>query len=137
MVGREKLELSCSSIIQSPKVILSYCYITFKYKYMIYVSFGIAIKVLSLVLSLLIDIKDLILYTNFISANLFWPCSYTPLSSEKKPFMAYQNAPYFSYFQEIRKLNPNEYYTLKTQAQMAESYQQHGWSYFDLKEYRQ
>jgi hypothetical protein len=51
--------------------------------------------------------------------------------------MAHQNAPYFSYFQEIRKLNPNEYYTLKTQAQMAESYQQHGMSYFDLKEYRQ
>jgi hypothetical protein len=50
--------------------------------------------------------------------------------------MAHRNAPYFSYFQEIRKLNPNEYYTLKTQAQMAESYQQHGWSYFDLKEYR-
>ena len=50
--------------------------------------------------------------------------------------MAHRNAPYFSYFQEIRKLNPNEYYTLKTQAQMAEAYQQHGWSYFDLKEYR-
>ena len=51
--------------------------------------------------------------------------------------MAYQNAPYFSYFQEIRKLNPSEYLTPKTQAQMAQAYKVHGWSYFDLKEYRQ
>ena len=51
--------------------------------------------------------------------------------------MAYKNVPFFSHFQEIRKLNPNEYYKPKTQAQMAEAYQQHGWSYFDLKEYRQ
>ena len=71
MVGREKLELSFFSTIQSPKVIISYCYITFKYKYMIYVSFGIAIKVLSLVLSLLIDIKDLILYNYTISSHPF------------------------------------------------------------------
>ena len=72
-----------------------------------------------------------------LAATLLGPAHIPPLSSEKEPFMAHQNAPYFSYFQEIRKLNPNEYYTLKTQAQMAESYQQHGMSYFDLKEYRQ
>ena len=40
--------------------------------------------------------------------------------------MAQQKAPLFSHFQEIRKLNPSEYYKPKTQAQMAEAYQQHG-----------
>ena len=51
--------------------------------------------------------------------------------------MAYKNAPFFSHFQEIRKLNPNEYYTPKTQAQMAAAFQQHGPLFFDLKGYSQ
>ena len=71
-----------------------------------------------------------------LAATFLGP-AYIPPYHQKEPTMAYKNAPFFSHFQEIRKLNPNEYYTPKTQAQMAAAFQQHGPLFFDLKGYSQ
>jgi hypothetical protein len=46
--------------------------------------------------------------------------------------MAYKNAMPFSYFQQVRKSNPHEYYTPQTQAQMARAYKQQGHLFFDI-----
>jgi len=46
--------------------------------------------------------------------------------------MAHQNAMRFSRFQQVRKSNPHEYYTPKTQAQMARAYKEQGFLFFDL-----
>ena len=46
--------------------------------------------------------------------------------------MAHKNAMPFSHFQQVRKSNPHEYYTLKTQAQMARAYKELGILFFDL-----
>ena len=46
--------------------------------------------------------------------------------------MAHQDALRFSHFQQLRKSNPHEYYTPKTQAQMARSYKALGAVFFDL-----
>ena len=44
----------------------------------------------------------------------------------------HQNALRFSHFQQVRKSNPHEYYTPKTQAQMARAYKEQGHLFFDL-----
>lgn len=46
--------------------------------------------------------------------------------------MAQQNAMRFSHFQQVRKENPHEYYTSKTQAQMARAYKEQGQRFFDV-----
>ena len=46
--------------------------------------------------------------------------------------MAHQNALRFSHFQRVRRENPHEYYTPKTQAQMARAYKELGILFFDL-----
>ena len=46
--------------------------------------------------------------------------------------MASKDAPRFSYFQEIRKQNPHEYYTPHTQAQMVSAYEKQGFLFFDI-----
>ena len=46
--------------------------------------------------------------------------------------MAHQDALRFSYFQQVRRENPHEYYTNKTQAQMARAYKEQGFLFFDL-----
>jgi len=50
--------------------------------------------------------------------------------------MAHQDALRFSHFQRVRKENPHEYYTPKTQAQMARAYKEQGHLFFDLEGYR-
>ena len=51
--------------------------------------------------------------------------------------MASKSVPFFfSHFQEIRKQNPHEYYTPKTQEQMARAFKEHGTSFFDLGGHR-
>ena len=47
--------------------------------------------------------------------------------------MAQQSALRFSYFQQVRKSNPHEYYTPKIQAQMARAYKEQGHSFFDIE----
>ena len=47
--------------------------------------------------------------------------------------MAQQNVLRFSHFQRVLKENPHEYYTSKTQAQMARAYKEQGHSFFDLR----
>jgi len=44
----------------------------------------------------------------------------------------HKNAMRFSYFQEMQKQNPHEYYTPRTQAKMARSYKEQGRLFFDL-----
>ena len=46
--------------------------------------------------------------------------------------MGHKNALRFSYFQQVRKQNPHDYYTPKTQAQMARAYEEQGFLFFDL-----
>jgi hypothetical protein len=46
--------------------------------------------------------------------------------------MASKDAPRFSYFQQVRKQNPHDYYTPKTQAQMARAYEEQGFLFFDI-----
>ena len=46
--------------------------------------------------------------------------------------MAQQNAMRFSDFQQVRKSNPHEYYTSRTQAQMARAYKDQGRLFFDI-----
>ena len=50
--------------------------------------------------------------------------------------MARKNAMPFSHFQQVRKSNPHEYYTPKTQAQMARAYKEQGFLFFDLGGHR-
>jgi hypothetical protein len=50
--------------------------------------------------------------------------------------MAQQSALRFSHFQEMQKQNPHEYYTPRTQAKMARSYQAQGLLFFDLEGHR-
>ena len=47
--------------------------------------------------------------------------------------MASKDAPRFSYFQQVRKQNPHDYYTPKTQAQMARAYKEQGHLFFDIE----
>ena len=47
--------------------------------------------------------------------------------------MAHQDALRFSYFQQVRRENPHEYYTNKTQAQMARAYKEQGSLFFDIR----
>ena len=44
----------------------------------------------------------------------------------------HQNALRFSHFQRVLKENPHEYYTSKTQAQMARAYKEQGYLFFEL-----
>jgi hypothetical protein len=44
----------------------------------------------------------------------------------------HQDAMRFSHFQQIRKSNPHEYYTAKTQARMARAYKEQGFLFFDI-----
>lgn len=46
--------------------------------------------------------------------------------------MAQQSAMRFSDFQQVRKSNPHEYYTPKTQAQMTRAYKEQGRRFFDV-----
>ena len=46
--------------------------------------------------------------------------------------MAQKSAMRFSDFQQVRRSNPHEYYTPKTQAQMARAYKEQGFLFFDL-----
>ena len=50
--------------------------------------------------------------------------------------MAHQDALRFSYFQQVRRENPHEYYTNKTQAQMARAYKEQGPLFFDIRGHR-
>ena len=40
--------------------------------------------------------------------------------------------PLFSEYQRLRLINPNAYWSTKTQSEMTCAYQQHGLSFFDL-----
>lgn len=61
------------------------------------------------------------------------PLSPIPTSSVRSQAMAHQDALRFSYFQRVRRENPHEYYTPKTQAQMARAYKELGHLFFDIE----
>ena len=44
-----------------------------------------------------------------------------------------QTLPMFSEYQRLRLINPNAYWSTKTQTEMTRAYQQHGMPFFDLR----
>ena len=104
---------------------------------MIYVSFGIAIKVLSLVLSLLIDIRELLCYYYPISSHPFRPCSYPPYQVKKDSNMDSKTVPLFSGYLLMKHENPSLYWATRTQTEMAQACQFHGKAFYDLYEEHQ